>query len=69
VIWSAELTVARDGSLQIGFGFGKYTNRNAVDAFTGVASGWVEVNSVRSEVAEDSWIAIQDKSWGIRPLV
>lgn len=28
---------ARDGSLQIGFGFGKYTNRNVVDGYAGVS--------------------------------
>lgn len=28
---------AKDGSLQISFGFGKYTNRNVVDAYAGVS--------------------------------
>jgi hypothetical protein len=153
------MVAARDGSLQIGFGFGKYTNRNVVDAYagvcqakeqwtvrasrslhsdsesvdvgpisyevveplhsirvrlgandeqpiafdilfrsivpcvleqredrrdmhgfrkatdqiryhqTGVASGWVEVDGLRTEITEDSWIATRDKSWGIRPQV
>ncbi len=153
------MAAAKDGSLQIGFGFGKYTNRNVIDAYagvcrgveqwvvrasralhsdpesvnvgpisyeiieplhsvrirlaandqqpiafdivfrsiaacvvenredrrdmhgfrkatdqiryhqTGVASGWVEVDGVRTEVGEDSWIATRDKSWGIRPQV
>jgi hypothetical protein len=38
------MAAARDGSLQIGFGFGKYTNRNVVDAYAGIARGseqWV----------------------------
>ena len=30
---------ARDGSLQIGFGFGKYTNRNVIDAYAAVSRG------------------------------
>ncbi len=38
------MAAARDGSLQIAFGFGKYTNRNVVDAYAGIARGteqWV----------------------------
>jgi hypothetical protein len=38
------MAAARDGSLQIGFGFGKYTNRNVVDAYAGICRGreqWV----------------------------
>lgn len=38
------MAAARDGSVQIGFGFGKYTNRNVVDAYAGVCRGveqWV----------------------------
>lgn len=38
------MAAAIDGSLQIGFGFGKYTNRNVVDAYAGVSRGaeqWV----------------------------
>ncbi len=38
------MAAARDGSLQIGFGFGKYTNRNVVDGYAGIARGteqWV----------------------------
>jgi hypothetical protein len=30
------MAAARDGSLQVGFGFGKYPNRNVVDAYGGV---------------------------------
>ncbi|MDY0072003.1 MAG: hypothetical protein RBR77_05080 [Thauera sp.] len=33
------MAAARDGSLQIGFGFGKYVNRNVVDAYGGVSRG------------------------------
>lgn len=38
------MAAAIDGSLQIGFGFGKYTNRNVVDAYAGISRGkeqWV----------------------------
>jgi hypothetical protein len=44
------MAAAKDGSLQIGFGFGKYTNRNVVDAYAGISRGteqWV-VRSSRS---------------------
>ena len=37
------MAAAIDGSLQIGFGFGKYTNRNVVDAYASAGawnSGW-----------------------------
>lgn len=33
------MAAAKDGSLQIAFGFGKYTNRNVVDAYAGVCRG------------------------------
>lgn len=33
------MVAARDGSLQVGFGFGKYTNRNVVDAYGGISRG------------------------------
>lgn len=33
------MAAARDGSLQIGFGFGKYPNRNVVDGYGGVSRG------------------------------
>ncbi len=38
------MAASKDGSLQIGFGFGKYTNRNVVDAYAGICRGteqWV----------------------------
>jgi hypothetical protein len=38
---------ARDGSLQVAFGFGKYTNRNVVDAYAGISRG-VEQWTVRA---------------------
>jgi hypothetical protein len=49
------MAAARDGSLQIGFGFGKYTNRNVVDAYAGIARGteqWVvrASRSLRSDL-------------------
>ena len=33
------MAAARDGSLQLGFGIGKYTNRNVLDAYAGVSRG------------------------------
>lgn len=33
------MAAARDGSLQVAFGFGKYPNRNVVDAYGGVSRG------------------------------
>lgn len=33
------MAAARDGSLQVAFGFGKYVNRNVVDAYGGVSRG------------------------------
>ena len=38
---------ANDGSLQLGFGLGKYLNRNVMDAYAGVSRG-VEQWTVRS---------------------
>ena len=38
------MAAAKDGSLQLAFGFGKYTNRNVVDGYAGIARGaeqWV----------------------------
>ncbi|MGI5328777.1 hypothetical protein [Actinomadura nitritigenes] len=32
----------------------------------GVASGWIEVDGERTEVAPDTWIATRDHSWGVR---
>lgn len=153
------MAAARDGSLQIGFGLGKYVNRNVVDGYggvsrgveqwnvrasrelgsnpdsidvgplryevleplkrirvvlekneaqpiafdlvlegcvpcftedredrrtvlgyrrtadqiryhqSGVASGWVEVDGVRTEVTPETWVMTRDHSWGIRPNV
>jgi hypothetical protein len=33
------MAAARDGSVQIAFGFGKYTNRNVMDAYGGISRG------------------------------
>ena len=33
------MAASKDGQFQIGFGFGKYTNRNVVDAYAGIARG------------------------------
>ena len=38
---------ARDGSLQIDFGIGKYHNRNVIDGFAGISRG-VEQMTVRA---------------------
>jgi len=41
------MAAARDGSLQLGFGLGKYTNRNVMDAYAGVSRGLEQI-TVRS---------------------
>lgn len=41
------MAMARDGSLQLGFGLGKYANRNVMDGYGGVSRG-VEQVTVRS---------------------
>jgi hypothetical protein len=41
------MAAARDGSLQLGFGLGKYVNRNVMDAYAGVSRG-VEQLTVRA---------------------
>lgn len=41
------MAAARDGSLQLGFGLGKYPNRNVMDAYAGVSRG-VEQLTVRA---------------------
>lgn len=47
------MAAARDGSLSIGFGFGKYPNRNVVDAYGGISRG-VEQWTVRASRALDA---------------
>ena len=44
------MAASRDGSLQLAFGFGKYTNRNVVDAYAGVSRD-VEQWTVRASRA------------------
>jgi hypothetical protein len=46
----AAMAAARDGSVQLDFGIGKYTNRNVLDAFAGVSRG-VEQWTVRASRA------------------
>ena len=41
------MAAARDGSLQIGFGLGRYNNRNVMDAYAGASRG-VEQTTVRA---------------------
>ncbi|MFM7060403.1 MAG: hypothetical protein ACKOZL_04360 [Actinomycetes bacterium] len=41
------MAVARDGSLQLGFGLGKYPNRDVMDAYAGISRG-VEQVTVRA---------------------
>lgn len=37
------MAAARDGSLQLGFGLGKYTNRNVMDCYAGISRGTEQV--------------------------
>jgi hypothetical protein len=37
------MAAAKDGTLQLGFGLGKYTNRNVMDAYAGVSRGKEQV--------------------------
>ena len=32
----------------------------------GLASGWVEVEGVRTEISPDTWVSTRDHSWGVR---
>ncbi|MGH9019339.1 MAG: hypothetical protein ACRDY1_16445 [Acidimicrobiales bacterium] len=41
------MAAAKDGSLQLGFGLGKYTNRNVMDGYAGISRG-VEQMTVRA---------------------
>src|SRR5689334_23718954 len=41
------MAAAKDGSIQLGFGLGKYTNRNVMDAYAAVSRG-VEQTTVRA---------------------
>ena len=41
------MAMARDGNIQLGFGLGKYTNRNVIDAYAGISRG-VEQTNVRA---------------------
>lgn len=36
---------------------------------TGTASGWLEIDGVRTEINSSEWVSTRDKSWGIRPSV
>lgn len=54
------MAAAIDGEWQLGFGFGKYTNRNVVDAYAGVAKGteqWV-VRGSRSLNSDPSTVNV-----------
>ncbi|MBK9664484.1 MAG: hypothetical protein IPO61_01650 [Gammaproteobacteria bacterium] len=33
---------------------------------TGVASGWIEVDGIRSEITSEHWVSTRDHSWGVR---
>jgi len=57
------MAAARDGSLSIGFGFGKYPNRNVVDAYGGASRG-VEQWTVRGSRA----LASDPNSIDVGPL-
>src|SRR3954468_25069050 len=41
------MAAATDGSIQLGFGLGKYANRNVMDAYAGTSRG-VEQTTVRA---------------------
>ena len=61
------MAAAKDGSLQIGFGFGKYTNRNVVDAYAGVSRGveqWV-VRASRSLSSDPDTVNVGPISYEI----
>src|SRR5258708_12789950 len=50
------MAAARDGSLQVAFGLGKYTNRNVLDGYAGVSRGkeqWTVRGSRRLRDAPD----------------
>src|SRR5216684_529448 len=50
------MAAARDGSLQLAFGLGKYTNRNVLDGYAGVSRGreqWTVRGSRRLSDAPD----------------
>ena len=57
------MAVARDGSLQLGFGLGKYTNRDVMDGYAGVSRG-VEQITVRAsrELGDDPSAPSSDRS-------
>jgi len=57
------MAAARDGSLSIGFGFGKYPNRNVVDGYGGASRG-VEQWTVRASRA----LAADPNSIDVGPL-
>jgi hypothetical protein len=57
------MAAARDGSLQLAFGFGKYTNRNVVDAYAGVSRD-LEQWTVRGSRA----LAIDPENVSVGPI-
>jgi hypothetical protein len=65
------MAAARDGSLQVGFGFGKYTNRNVVDAYGGVSRGVAQwtVRGSRELASDPNGIGVGPLSYEvIEPL-
>ncbi|HND14138.1 MAG TPA: hypothetical protein PLN78_04100, partial [Pseudomonadales bacterium] len=54
------MAMARDGSLQLGFGLGKYTNRNVMDAYAGISRGkeQITVRASRELAPEPNLTAI-----------
>lgn len=54
------MAMARDGSLQLGFGLGKYTNRNVMDAYAGISRGreQITVRASRQLAPEPNLTAI-----------
>src|SRR3954449_12086455 len=65
------MACARDGAISLGFGLGKYVNRNVMDAFAGVSRG-TEQWTVRASrrLAPDPQLAVVGPTphEGIEPL-
>src|SRR5438309_9868208 len=47
------MAAARDGSLQLGFGLGKYTNRNVIDGYGGISRGKQQITVRASRRLDD----------------
>ena len=54
------MAMARDGGIQIGFGLGKYTNRNVMDGYGAVSRGveQLTVRASRSLASDPEWTGV-----------